>query len=378
MKAAENRTIGVIGSGRMGTDIAYFLNELNFNLVWICIDEEEKFRLNKSFKIKTDRLSRNGIISHDELRKRTDAMVISCSLRDISSCDIIIEAIDENAAAKVKLYTALEPFARDKAIVVTNTSSFRPSSLVREGMLKHRFAGLHFFFPVKMKKIVELITTEYTDDVSIAELRDFISVMGKFCLEMPENEGFVLNRLFLDCQAQAVRLHRDGNIDMRAIDAIVKGSIFPRGVFEFFDDVGIDVMRQSVINYTSQLNNRDFYNPLLDFLADLLSRNRLGRKSGSGCYDYPVDIASLDLPGEKNKEEIISLLRAIYINSVFKVLEKKIWSVDDMEFAVKEYMDMEEGPLALAEKIGHGAIREILKRHYDTTGFEAHRPSSLL
>jgi 3-hydroxyacyl-CoA dehydrogenase len=378
MTSTEKRTIGVIGSGHMGSEIAYFLHDLNFNLVWICIDEEERHRLVALFDRKIDRLLRNGAIDQDEIIQKKHAMKISCSLRDISSCDIIIEAIDENATAKTKLFTALEPFLGASARVVTNTSSITPSRLVGNGALRYRFAGLHFFSPVKMKNIVELIITEYTDNNTIATLRDFISAIGKSRLEMPEEESFVLNRLFLDIQAQAVRLHRDNKIDIKVIDHIIKESIFPRGVFEFFDDVGIDVMCQSVINYTAPIHDRTFYDPLLDFLADLLSRNRLGRKSGSGCYNYPANGDTVALPGKQIQEEITTLLQAIYINSVFKVLEKKIWSRDDIEFAVKEYMDLDQGPMELADKIGHGAIRELLTNHYNKTAFKAYRPSLLL
>ncbi len=378
MTSAENSVIGVIGSGRMGTDIAYFLHDLNFNLVWICINENEKSRLVQSHDKKSRRLIRYGIIGTDEIDQKKDTLMISCSLRDLCSCDIIIEAIDEDVAAKEKLFMELNTVIRDTAIIVTNTSSIRPSRLIGDISLRRRFAGLHFFYPVKLKKTVELIITEYTNDHTIAALKGFIGDMGKVPLEMPEEEGFVLNRIFLDFQALAVRLYREGIADMKAIDHVIKKSIFSHGVFEFFDNVGIDVMYQSVINYTGPMENRDFYKPFIDFLEGLLARNRLGRKSGSGCYDYPVDCEPGELPDEQIQDELTGVLRALYVNSVFKMLEKNIWSGDDLECAVKEYMDLDQGPIELARAMGHGAVRAILAHHYDKTGFDAYRPSSLL
>ncbi len=378
MISPKNSTIGVIGSGRMGTDIAYFLHDLNFDLVWICINEEEKSRLVQFHDKKMRRLIRYGLRCTDEIDQNKNTLMISCSLRDLYSCDIIIEAINEDVSAKERLFMELNTVIRNTAIVVTNTSSIRPSRLIEDISLKRRFAGLHFFYPAKLKKSVELILTEYTNDHTIAVLRDFIGAMGKVPLEMPEEEGFVLNRIFLDFQALAVRLYRDGTADLKAIDHIIKKSIFPHGVFEFFDNVGIDVMYQSVINYTGPMENRDFYEPFIDFLEGLLARNRLGRKCGSGCYDYPVDGEPGEFPDEQIQDELTALLRALYVNSVFKMVEKNICSVDDLECAVKEYMDLDHGPVELARTIGHGAVRDILTRHYYKTGFEAYRPSSLL
>lgn len=378
MSSNDNIHIGIIGSGRMGTDIARYLSEYEVRITWVCQGEGERVRCAGDYDKKLGRLHRNGLIDDAQLRERKSGIVITDDQGALSGCDIVIEAIHENAADKARLFMGVTPFLQDSAVLATNTSSIKPSLLISDDAVKQRFAGLHFFYPVKLKNLVELITTEYTSEKTIAVLRDFLSLIDKFHLEMPEEEGFVMNRLFLDFQAQAFRFHHDDGIPMSTLDEIIIQNIFPVGVFEFFDTVGIDTMQQSVINYTEDLAGRDFYKPMIDSLELLLSRGRLGRKSGAGFYEYPAGRKKAPVLGEDTKKHVITLLRCLYINAAFRALEKNIWSRDDLEFAVREYMGIDRGPFATAEEIGKAEIKSVLSRYFSITGFEAYRPSALL
>ncbi len=378
MSTPSNIKTGVIGSGLMGTDILYYLSDFDFNLVWICLGEEEQSRIQSAYSRKAERLFRNGLIDEKGLHHKKDQVLISSSIRDLHDCGIIIESIQENAADKARLFIDLAKVLAKDAVVVTNTSSIKPSLLIRDEEMKKHFAGLHFFYPVKMKNIVELIVTDFTDEKTITVLRNFISAMDRFHLEMHEDEAFILNRLFLDFQAQAFRLHHDDGLDMKAIDAIIKKNMFPVGVFEFFDLVGIDIMRQSIINYIDTMAGRDFYMPLIDCFDELISQKKIGRKSGAGFYNYPDNDPGVSLPDDGARTEIVALLQSMYINSVFRAFEKNIWSRVNLEFAVKEYMGVEKGPFTLADEMGHAAIKELLQHYYNKTGFDAYRPSLLL
>ncbi|HOT43723.1 MAG TPA: 3-hydroxyacyl-CoA dehydrogenase NAD-binding domain-containing protein [Spirochaetota bacterium] len=370
--------IGIIGSGLMGTDIFYYLSGFDCRLVWICIDEEERRRLVSAFKKKYDRMFRNGLIDEEGLRRKKQRVLISTSIGDLKDCSIVIETIHEEAADKARLFDDLRPFLSNNAVVVTNTSSIQPSLLVSDEAMRKRFAGLHFFYPVKMKNIVELIVTDHTGEDTKRIVRDFTDYIDRFRLEMHEDEAFMLNRLFLDFQAQAFRCHRDDGLDVKVIDAIVRKYIFPVGVFEFFDAVGIDVMRRSIVNYTGTMADSDFYSPMIDCLDRLLGEKKLGRKSGAGFYPYPVEGPPVQMPAADVQVRTASLLRAMYINSAFKALEKNIWPQVDLEYAVKEYMAIDKGPFTLAVEIGQDAIKGLLNRYYAKTGFEAYRPSLLL
>lgn len=370
--------IGIIGSGLMGTDIFHYLSDYGFHLVWVCVDEDERGRVQSDYTRKTGRLLRNGIIDEEGLRQKKSRVTITSSIGDLKDCGIVIEAIQENAADKARLFIELGQVLGKDAVAVTNTSSIKPSLLVADGPLQKRFAGLHFFYPVKMKNIVELIVTDHTGEDTKTVLRDFTDSINRFRLEMHDDEAFMLNRLFLDFQAQVFRFRHDEGLDIKVLDAIVKRSIFPVGVFEFFDTVGIDVMRQSIINYTEAMAGRDFHGPMIESLERLLREKKIGRKSGAGFYTYPVAGSPAAMPGADVQDRIAGLLQGLYINSAFRALEKKLWSPMDLEYAVKEYMGTDKGPFTLADETGRDAIKALLQRYYADTGFEAYRPSILL
>ena len=378
MTETSQYSIGVIGSGRMGTDIIDYLADVTIPLTWICISDEEKERAEKAFRKKIERRHRNGLISDELCKFRNDNSTVSSALSDCAGCDIIIEAIHENADAKISLFRELESQVREDTVIVSNSSSINPSRLVGNALRKERFAGLHFFFPVRYTDIVELIRTDHTDETTMRRLRQFLSLAGKSRLEMGDGDAFILNRIFLDCQAQACRFCDEGLFRPRDIDRIVKRGLFPAGIFEFFDSVGIDVACRSVLNYTGCLPDREFYLPLIRALQSLISGDRLGRKNGAGFYDYPEPPPATDSAPAGDEDTAEMLLSALYINSAFKALERGIWSRDELEYALTEYTRNAVGPFARADELGKADISALLTEYHEKTGLEQYRPSSLL
>jgi 3-hydroxybutyryl-CoA dehydrogenase len=379
MANSEHYKVGIIGSGRMGSDIFYYLSDFYFNLTLICLNEREREKMNGAYLAKLDRRRRNSLVDDALFSFRKSNTNITCSLHDVSECDIVIEAIPEDAGEKNRLFLELDPLVGNDTVVVSNSSSIKPSLLIRGVRRTGCYAGLHFFFPVKYRNIVEVITTSCTSESSLKLITSFLSAIKKFYLVMHERDGFMLNRMFLNLQAQAYRYFDEGALGVREIDAIIKQDMFPIGVFEFFDSVGIDVLCQSVLNYTENATDREFYRPLLSGMKKMVCENRLGKKTGIGFYDYRVkDLGESGHCRDDLRKGVSSCLVSLYINSAFKALEKNACTADCLEYAVKEYMGVEKGPFALAEEIGHVKIRETLLRHFKKTGFEAFSPSSLI
>lgn len=371
-------SIGIIGSGRMGSDLFDYLSDFMFPLTLICISDQERMAAQKAFTRRLDRRLRNGLIEEELFDFRTNNCVISSSLKDCSGCDIIIEAIYEDEEAKRTLYRNLDAIVQKDTIIVSNSSSIPPSRIADGGIHGSRCAGLHFFFPVRYTNVAELIRMDHTDDDVMRILRDFLAEINRFYLEMGEVDAFVLNRILLDCQAQACRFLTEDRYSAGEIDRIMRRRLFPHGVFEFFDSVGIDVASRAVANYAALRGDIEFYQPMLMSMKKLISENRLGKKTAAGFLNY-------DKPEEPETDRAINgadqvepVLAALYINSACRACERGTWPQEDLEYALTEYTGCPEGPFALAQEIGTSELHDLLSEHHMRTGFEAFRPSRLL
>lgn len=361
----------------MGADIVDYLSDFPVRLTWICVSEEEREKARRVYQKKIGRRHRNGLMDDAQFELRKKSSAISSSPADCADCDIIIEAIIEDEDAKRKLFAEIEAHARGDAVIVSNTSSINLSRLIENAVRGERFAGLHFFFPVRYRDIAELVLTNHTDAAAAGRLRQFLSFIGRFYLEMGERDAFILNRVVLDCQAQACRFCEEGAFMPRDIDDIVKQSFFPAGIFELFDSVGIDVVYRSVVNYTESLSDREFYMPMLRALQSLVSSGRLGRKNGAGFYDYNETDARAENRPAVDATGAGLLLHAIYVNSAFKAFERGTWRREDLEYALAEYTGARAGPFSRAGEPAKRDMRDVLTEHYKKTGFEAYRPSML-
>jgi 3-hydroxybutyryl-CoA dehydrogenase len=379
MREAAPCTIGIAGSGRMGTDIFYYLSGLGYPLVWLCVSELERDTEKASFIKKADRQVRAGAITGEARDRMIGQTRITCDAADLAQSDLVLEAIPEDAAAKSALFREMEKAVRTDTVITTNTSSIRPSLLLDPGMRRERYAGLHFFYPVSLKNIAEIIVTDYTDERTLRLIRDFLKEIGRSHIEMHERDGFMLNRVFLALQARAWGFCAEGAASLRRIDAIVKKDLFPSGVFELFDGIGLDVVCPSVARYAEFEEDAALYGPLIRELDRLVSSGRLGRKSGEGFYRHGSggsdDEAACD---EAVSREISAALRALYINSACRALEANICSREELEHALKEYTGADRGPFALLDEAGPQSVMDLLQGLHAGTGYAAYKPSGML
>lgn len=363
----------------MGTDIFYYLSDHDFPLVWLCVSARERDNRQRAFGKKLDRRCSAGALDGAARKRMVEKTNITCDIRDLAASDIVIEAIPEDIVAKRAFFRELNAIVRRDSVLATNTSSLRPSLLADPDMGPERFAGLHFFYPVKLKNIVEIIRTDHTNGKSMDVLKNLMRMTDRRYLEMHENNGFLLNRIFLDLQAQAWRYCVEGLADTRCIDSIVREDLFPSGVFEMFDAIGLDVVCASVENYAQYAGDSPFYEPLLNELKRLVSHGKLGRKSGEGFYRYRDDRDGEPAScGEDMRREISLVLRCLYINAACNALETGSFARDALERAIRECASADRGPFSMLDETGPLPVRELLSRLYASTGFSAFRPSGLL
>lgn len=344
--------IGIIGAGRMGTDIFNFLIGYDYEIVWICIDETETIALQQSFEKKIKRLHKCGLMDDQQMITKQNSVVISHKVENLYGCDLVIECIWEDIAKKRQMYRDIIPMLKDKCILASNSSSFLPSQLIPDPRFNDRFIGLHFFYPVKLKNIVELIKTGQTSTETLEKIDGFCEKTDKKQLLQDEKNAFWLNRLFLELQNEAFLIVNERVFSYGQIDAIVAEYLFPEGIFKFFDLVGNDVMLQSIKNYTAE--NRGPYNAILDKLEELCSKNMLGVKTKTGFYNYHDGSSgnAMNIVFEKDEYyfKVLERLKRAYVGKAQQLVNDGACDSETLEFAAKEYMNTDKGPLAIAHE----------------------------
>ncbi|MFH1321788.1 MAG: 3-hydroxyacyl-CoA dehydrogenase family protein [Bacteroidota bacterium] len=351
--------IGIIGEGKMGTNLFYYLIDYNYPLVWVCSQEADEEKLTQTFHKKLKRSLKNKIINKSTHDQKIKSAVISKNLQSLAGCNIIIEAINEDQKQKIDLFKELNSIITENCILSSNTSSIPLSKLAQVIERKDKFVGLHFFYPIAFKNIVEVNTTSNTSPETIENVKEFLSSVKRTSLVLPEKANFILNRLFLDFHVEACRILDEKVLNIKEIDDLVKENIFPIGIFEFFDYVGNDLILFSVINYTKKSDRQDFYQPFINKLKQLVAENKLGIKTKCGFYNYKKNEESLHISKkditniDEYKKRIINKLLLLYLDSSFDIVLKGYCGPDEIEYAVKEYMGCEKGPVSLANEIGY-------------------------
>jgi 3-hydroxybutyryl-CoA dehydrogenase len=339
----------------MGSSIFFWLTGFDFNLTWLCRDKSGMESSQKTFEKKTSHLLFSAIITESEYLSRLAGTRITINPEDLKNCDLVIEAITENLIAKRNLFRMVCRIQGNDCLLVSNSSSLLPSDFLLDGCRKERFAGLHFFFPVSLKSSVELITGPSTSDETKERLYNFLIQTGKrpFCQD--ESDPFILNRMILDSQAEAFNIISEGEISIPGLDELVKKFIFPAGVFQFFDHVGIDTMLSSIESYMRFVTERDFYQPMIIRLREMVALNHLGIKTKKGFYNYQDTSLSQDNKilqdpvSDSLRVKIITRLWNHFEKSYLSVLDSGVYTRGELEIHMKDYLGLDRDPFTLIE-----------------------------
>lgn len=200
--------------------------------------------------------------------------------------DLIIEAIVENIEAKRVLWKKLDGFAGKDCIFATNTSSLKVSEQAEVTTRKERFGGLHFFSPVALMKLVEVVKADETSQETVDALYAYSKAIGKVPVIARDTKGFIVNRLLIPYMLEACRLVERGDATFQDVDVAMKlGAGYPMGPFQLSDSVGIDVMKL----IADAWNKEEPANPLFfpsKLINEKVTQGKLGVKSGEGFYNY--------------------------------------------------------------------------------------------
>ncbi|XP_064416673.1 hydroxyacyl-coenzyme A dehydrogenase, mitochondrial isoform X2 [Latimeria chalumnae] len=204
----------------------------------------------------------------------------------VHSTDLVVEAIVENLKVKHELFKKLDKFAPEHTIFASNTSSLSITEIANSTTRQDRFGGLHFFNPVPMMKLVEVIQTPMTSQKTYTALMDFSNAMGKQPVTCKDTPGFIVNRLLVPYMMEAIRLHERGHGSKEDIDLAMKlGAGYPMGPFELADYVGLDTSKYIIDGWNELEPDNPLFAPS-PLLNQLVEEGKLGRKSGEGFYKY--------------------------------------------------------------------------------------------
>uniref|UniRef100_A0A674ICZ2 3-hydroxyacyl-CoA dehydrogenase n=1 Tax=Terrapene triunguis TaxID=2587831 RepID=A0A674ICZ2_9SAUR len=204
----------------------------------------------------------------------------------VHSTDLVIEAIVENLQVKNDLFKRLDKFAPENTIFASNTSSLQITDIANSTTRQDRFGGLHFFNPVPMMKLVEVIKTPMTNQKTFESLMEFTKALGKNPISCKDTPGFVVNRLLVPYLMEAVRLYERGDASKEDIDVAMKlGAGYPMGPFELLDYVGLDTSKYIIDGWHSLEPNNPLFAPS-PLLNKLVEERKMGKKTGEGFYKY--------------------------------------------------------------------------------------------
>ena len=333
--------VGVIGEGKMGTNLFHYIAGFPFDMCWVVSHNADLEKIRKGWSKKVLRGLNTGIIDTEQAA-RMEKAIISDDIHILSGCDLVIEAITEDPELKQNLFRLIDPVIPPSAILSTNSSSILPSALIPSERRSERTIGLHFFYPVGIKNIVEMIVTGTTSKATVDAAQEFLAGIGRKWLLQDEPNAFVLNRIFLEFQAEAFAIVSEGILTPAQVDDLVRTRLFPLGPFECVDAVGTDVMVPAIRNYILTYPDRHRYNALLTALKAMQLEGRLGVKSGRGFFNYRPDApaeADLPLPISENVAGIVeSRLMKAYDGAIARFSVNAPYGRDELLTAMDEYL----------------------------------------
>ena len=285
MNIEEIKTIGVAGAGSMGAGIAQVAAQAGFQVKVVDVSEESWGRAKKTITTSLSRMLKKEKITEAQMEETLGRISFSTDVSSLAGSSFIIEAVFEDIEVKKELFGKLDAVCGDDVIYATNTSSIAITEMAALVKRPAKFVGMHFFNPVPMMKLIEIIPALQTEESTTEIAKEVARKMGKTFITCKDTPGFVVNRLFVPYILYAVRLLEEGVASAEDIDTAMKlGCGMPMGPLEFQDFAGADIGYHVGNIFYEYMKEARFAPPGL--LRNMIKAGYLGRKTGKGFYDY--------------------------------------------------------------------------------------------
>ena len=278
-------SVGVVGAGTMGNGIAQAFAASGIKVVLHDITDEALKRGIDTIENSLDRMLKKEKISTEQKTEILANIRGVTNLEEMAEVDLVVEAASENLDIKIKIFKALDRICKADAILASNTSSISLTRIARETSRPGKVIGMHFFNPVPMMKLVEVIRALQTDDEVYALIDETARRVGKTPVEVNDSPGFVSNRILVPMLNEAIYALHEGVATAEAIDNVMKlGMAHPMGPLALADMIGLDTCL-SIMEVLHEGLGESKYRPC-PLLRKMVDAGYLGRKSGKGFYAY--------------------------------------------------------------------------------------------
>jgi len=277
--------VGVIGCGLMGSGIVQVTAQAGFQTLFIEANEDLVRRGLTRLRETLEGLAAKGKLDAAAKDATLARIAGSARLEDVKACDIVVEAMTENQALKNETFAKLDTVCAPSAILATNTSSCNVTAIAAATKRPGRVLGLHFFNPVPLMKLVEVVRTILTEEATVTAATEWVRAVGKVPVQTKDSTAFIVNRLLVPYLLEAIRMYESGLASLEDIDQAMKlGCGYPMGPFTQLDLVGLDTAL-----YVAEVMFEEFREPRYappPLLKRMVVAGQLGRKSGRGFYRY--------------------------------------------------------------------------------------------
>ena len=377
--------VGIIGSGTMGIGIAQVASTAGCEVFLYDANAAQTEKSLAGLQKTLNKLVEKQKISQEKSEEIYGNIVSCASISEFKKCDLVIEAILENAEIKKKVFAEVESTASNDCIIASNTSSISITSLSADLEKPERFIGIHFFNPAPLMPLVEVIPGLLTEENLPQKIYDLMKSWGKVPVIAKDIPGFIVNRIARPFYGEALRIVEENIATPEQVDVAMRTlGNFKMGPFELMDLIGIDVN----FAVTTTVYKDYFYDPKYkpSLLQQRMSEAKLhGRKTGKGFYDY----SESQEQGAKNQDitdnqqatthnQIFIRIISMLINEAVEAKRLKIASDEDLELAMQKGVNYPKGLLAWGKEIGYQRISETLQNLYEEYQEERYRQSPLL
>jgi 3-hydroxybutyryl-CoA dehydrogenase len=281
------KNVGVIGCGLMGSGIVQVSAQAGFRTVVVEASPELLERGLAGLRRTLDGLIAKAKLDEGGRKQILDRITGATDFSAFKECDLVIEAITENQPLKNETFVRLDAICPPHALLASNTSSCNVTAMAAATKRPAQVLGLHFFNPVPLMKLVEVVQTILTSEETMAQAYEWVQAVGKVPVRTKDSTAFIVNRLLVPYLLDAIRVYEGGLATLEDIDAAMKlGCGYPMGPFTLLDLVGLDTTM-----YVAEVMFDEFREPRYappPLLKRMVMAGQLGRKSGKGFYSYPA------------------------------------------------------------------------------------------